>query len=303
MQYLNKVKIRYKKPDLLIYIIEKLSFCDIIYIVPIIYERRLDKMSKPRIGILILALVVLITSIASGDVLVKDVEASPWNYRIISSNSEAPMRGVILYLHGAGASEAPGKALRCLQYMEDVTGPAAFAKNGEAFPPEGYVFICPQGQQGHTFRQDPEALAELIRQFRDFAHQLDVPLIVVGHSAGAIAEYAVVAKEPDIADAWVFLSGKNQHNYGLEAIPEGLTNVMVVYASREDMLKNYAQRDFGYLFSENLDNYYGKDCAFVEETTHNAFVTSGDWYHGTVPLVLKQQFFWDWVAGIKEEGK
>lgn len=261
-------------------------------------------MSKPKIGILILVLVMAIASMASAaDIFVKDVEASPWNYRILSSDSDAPMRGIILYLHGAGASEAPGKALRCLKYMEDVTGPALFAKNGEAFAPEGYVFFCPQGQREHTFRKDPEALAEVIRHFRDFAHQAGVPLIVVGHSAGAIAEYAVIAKEPDIADAWVFLSGKNQHNYGLDAIPEGLCNVMVVYASREDMLKNYAQRDFGYLFSEKLNRYYGKDVAFVEETTHNAFMTSGDWYHGTVPLVLKEQFFWDWVAGIKEEGE
>lgn len=289
MLYLNKAKIRFKKPDFLIYIIEKSAILWYNMCMPkLIFERRLDKMSKPKIFGIILFLVVLFSAVANADILVKDVKSNPWNYRVIANDTETTntLKGVIVFLHGDGHN---GKWLGDMCSLVDGDGPAMYAEKRTDWLPEGYIFICPQGHENADFRNKPEELISYLQQFKEFAEKYDAQFICTGHSNGAIALYKVACMAPNLADKWAFISGHRPAEFHEELTCQ---NSMVVYASNERM---YAYReDFGGIFPKKKL----KSGSAVDSENGNAYYVTSDWSHGQTPKILLEDFFWEWVDGI-----
>ena len=119
----------------------------------------------------------------------------------------------------------------------------------------------------------------------------DATIILAGHAEGADTVYAIASRGNEDIDGYVFLSTSD---FEKDDLPN-MKNVFVAYGKEKS--ENY-RTIFRKLFKTNILKWkYSRESTITEEKTNNAYIV-GDWTSESTPLVLTEDFFWEWVFNI-----
>ena len=248
------------------------------------------KVSKIFVATLLLIFLMTINALA---IDVTMVDNGHWNYAKITSELTEKVKIVILYFHGSGNTGSRLNDLKVLMGKQAADNPVKYATvlTDEEWLPPGVVIVCPQAHNDKDFHENQDEILWLIEQQE--ALYPDAKIVLAGHSNGAMAMYRLAQNYPDIADAWIFISGKSINSQKLSS---DMCNVFVASGIGEINSKiGLAKRmDFANLFYSKLTTEIS---AWKEEDSHNAYMV-GEWSHGQTPRVFLESFFWEWIAEL-----
>ena len=234
--------------------------------------------------VLILSSVILPVSAYGTDI---QVPGTPWNHVMLyAEDSPINPNLIIIYLSGNGAS---GKTIEDLDVFADMEHPLKYHREGLLELPDDAVFICPQEYMDGEFYFYNDIFEEMIHAIASSAP--DATIILAGHAEGADTVYAIASRGNEDIDGYVFLSTSDEDKDNLPY----MTNTLVVYG--KDKSQNHRIL-FNKLFKTNITKRkYARECSFVEEKSNNAYIV-GSWTEESTPLVLTEDFFWEWVLNI-----
>lgn len=224
---------------------------------------------------------------------VTTIDNGHWKYTLIESEQTTTVDTVIIYFHGSGNTGYRLRDLNNLMGEKAADGPTKYATTiTEDWLPAGTVMVCPQAHDDSDFHSNTDEVLDLIE-----LQQVTYPeakIVLAGHSNGAIMIFNLAYNYGyDIADGWVFISGRS--NTGNE-LDSSMENAMVVVGTGE------ASRRIGLNTRNDFDNLFytelgTRECAWREEDTNNAYVV-GDWTHGQTPRIFLEDFFWEWIKDV-----
>lgn len=239
---------------------------------------------------------LVITILVVGNAFALDVtlvDNGHWNYAKISSELTETVKTVILYFHGSGNTGNSLNSLRNLMGKKAADNPVKYATVfiEEEWLVPGTVIICPQAHNDNDFHENQDEIFWMIEQQEKLYPKANI--ILAGHSNGAMAIYRLALTHPDIADGWVFISGKSINNKQLDS---DMCNVFVASGTGEinSRIGLAKRQDFANLFFSELGTNI---TAWKEEDSHNAYFV-GDWTHGQTPRLFLEDFFWEWIVEI-----
>lgn len=234
--------------------------------------------------ILILSSVILPVSAYGTDI---QVPGNPWNHTMLYAEDE-PINPnlIIIYLAGNGAS---GQKIEDLDVFAEMEHPVKYHREGLLELPDDAVFICPQEYMDGEFYFYNDIFEEMIHAIASSAP--DARIILAGHAEGADTVYAIASRGNEYIDGYVFLSTSD---FDKDDLPN-MKNVFIAYG--KDKSENY-RSIFRKLFKTNILRWkYARESTITEEKTNNAYIV-GDWTAESTPLVLTEDFFWEWVFNI-----
>lgn len=242
--------------------------------------------------ILVLLLSFVTQSIAYADV--NRIRDKPWNYILIENDETVEVDTLVFYFLGSGNSGNSIGDLTILMGDRAPDGPAKYATttHTDNWPPVGTVIVCPQDRNDRDFHSNIDQVFPLMYEYT--AKYPVAKVILVGHSNGANMLFTLACEYgTDIADGWVFISGRSPKG---EQLPSYMQNVMVVVGTGEDVRRIglNTRNDFKNLYHVELGTEVTK---WREEDSNNAYVV-GDWTHGQTPRVFLEDFFWIWMNDI-----
>ena len=221
------------------------------------------------------------------------IDNGHWKYTLIENEQTTSVDTVIIYFHGSGNTGSTVKTLTKLMGKKAADGPTKYATTvTEDWLPPGTVIVCPQAHSDNDFHANTDEVLDLIELQQ--TNYPEAKIVLAGHSNGAIMIFNLACTYgSDIADGWVFISGKSNTGKRLDS---SMTNVMVASGTGEKKSKiGLARRgDFDNLFYTELGT---KVTAWREEDTNNAYVV-GSWSHGQTPRIFLEDFFWEWIKDV-----
>lgn len=221
------------------------------------------------------------------------IDGGHWKHTRLENELTEEVDTVIIYFHGSGNTGNTLGDLSVLMGKKAADGPTKYATTiTYDWLPKGVVIVCPQAHNDKDFHESVDEIFCLIEEYNE--KYPDAKLVLAGHSNGAMMIFNLAYQYgTDIADGWVFISGKSSKGY---ALPSDSTNIMVASGTGEINSKiGLARRsDFENLFYSPLGT---SETAWREEDTNNAYIV-GDWTHGQTPRVFLEDFFWEWIKDV-----
>ncbi len=233
---------------------------------------------------LILVSVVLPVNAHGTDI---QVPGNPWNHVMLYAE-DTPINPnvIIIYLAGYGAS---GKTIEDLDVFANMEHPLKYHREGLLELPDDAVFICPQEYLDGEFYFYNDIFEEMIHAIASSAP--DATIILTGHAEGADTVYAIASRENEYIDGYVFLSASSDDKDNLPS----MKNVFVAYGENKSENNRTLFRK---LFKTNILKWkYSRQSSVFEEKNNNAYIV-GPWTAETTPLVLTEDFFWEWVTNV-----